>query len=102
MIETLGRPSSQGGFTLIVLVHSIGPRERSSPLTLSKRPRRLNTIWGPLQSWGDHNILKEFFKGKVHRKKVKKKLTSVSFIYVFVAENVELLVFFLLFFAHSP
>ena len=61
MIETLGRPSSQGGFTLIVLVHSIGPRERSSPLTLSKRPRRLNTIWGPLQSWGDHNILKEFF-----------------------------------------
>ena len=35
-------------------------------------------------------------------KKVKKKLTSVSFMYVCVAENVELLVFFLLFFAPSP
>ena len=37
------------------------------------------------------------FKGKVHRKKVKKKLTSVSFMYVCVAENVELLVFFTFF-----
>ena len=41
-------------------------------------------------------------KGKVHRKKSKKNLTSVSFMYVCVAENVELLVFFLLFFAPSP
>ena len=40
-------------------------------------------------------------KGKVHRKKSKKKLTSVSFMYVCVAENAELLVF-LLFFAPSP
>ena len=39
-------------------------------------------------------------KGKVHRKKVKK--TSVSFMYVCVAENVELLVFFYFFFAPSP
>ena len=36
-------------------------------------------------------------KGKVHRKKSKKKLTSVSFMYVCVAENVELLVFFTFF-----
>ena len=35
-------------------------------------------------------------------KKVKKKLTSVSFMYVCVAENVELLVFFYFFFALSP
>ena len=42
-------------------------------------------------------------KGKVHEKKSKKKLiTSVSFMYVCVAENAELLVFFLLFFAPSP
>ena len=41
-----------------------------------------------------------WYKGKVH-KKSKKKLTSVSFMYVCVAENVELLVF-LLFFAPSP
>ena len=39
-------------------------------------------------------------KGKV-LKKSKKKLTSVSFMYVCVAENAELLVF-LLFFAPSP
>ena len=38
--------------------------------------------------------------GKV-QKKSKKKLTSVSFMYVCVAENAELLVF-LLFFAPSP
>ena len=42
-------------------------------------------------------------KGKVHGKKSKKELTSVSFMYVCVAENAELLVFFLLFFyAPSP
>ena len=35
-------------------------------------------------------------------KKVKKKLTSVSFMYVCVAENVELLFFFYFFFAPSP
>ena len=46
-------------------------------------------------------ILTKVRKGKVH-KKSKKKLTSVSFMYVCVAENVELLVFFLLFFAPSP
>ena len=40
-------------------------------------------------------------QGKVHRKKVKKKLTSVSFMYVCVAENVELL-FFFYFFLHFP
>ena len=40
-------------------------------------------------------------KGKVHEKKSKKKLTSVSFIYVCVGENVELLVFFP-FFLHLP
>ena len=40
-------------------------------------------------------------KGKVHEKKVKK-LTSVSFMYVGVAENAELLVFFYFFFAPSP
>ena len=33
-------------------------------------------------------------EGKVHEKKSKKKLTSVSFMYVCVAENAELLVFF--------
>ena len=49
-------------------------------------------------SFSDH--LEHLHKGKVHRKKSKKKLTSVSFMYV--AENVELLVFFLLFFAPSP
>ena len=32
-------------------------------------------------------------KGKVHEKKSKKKLTSVSFMYVCVAENAEVLVF---------
>ena len=41
-------------------------------------------------------------KGKVHRKKSKKKLTSVSFMYVCVAENAELLIFFLLFFCTFP
>ena len=35
-------------------------------------------------------------------KKIKKKLTSVSFMYVCVAENAELLVFFYFFFAPSP
>ena len=35
-------------------------------------------------------------------KKSKKKLTSVSFMYVCVAENAELLVFFYFFFAPSP
>ena len=35
-------------------------------------------------------------------KKVKKKLTSVSFMYVCVAENAELLVFFYFFFAPFP
>ena len=39
-------------------------------------------------------------KRKVHKKKSKKKLTSVSFMYVCVAENAELL-FFLTFFAPS-
>ena len=36
------------------------------------------------------------------KKKVKKKLTSVSFMYACVAENAELLVFFYFFFAPSP
>ena len=36
------------------------------------------------------------------QKKSKKKLTSVSFMYVCVAENAELLVFFLLFFCTFP
>ena len=40
-------------------------------------------------------------KRKVHRKKSKKKVTSVSFMYVCVAENAELLVFFY-FFLHLP
>ena len=40
-------------------------------------------------------------KGKVHRKKSKKKLTSVSSMYVCVAENAELL-FFFTFFLHLP
>ena len=35
-------------------------------------------------------------------KKRGEKLTNVSFMYVCVAENVELLVFFYFFFAHSP
>ena len=39
--------------------------------------------------------------GKV-QKKSKKKLTSISFKYVCVAENAELLVSYLLFFAPSP
>ena len=50
-------------------------------------------------SFSDH--LEHLHKGKVHRKKSKKKLTSVSFMYVCVAEYVELLVFFT-FFAPSP
>ena len=33
-------------------------------------------------------------KGKVQKKKLKKKLTIVSFMYVCVAENGEMLVFF--------
>ena len=37
----------------------------------------------------------------MHEKKVKKKLTSVSFMYVCVAENAELLAFFT-FFMHLP
>ena len=41
--------------------------------------------------------LRIFNKGKVQKKKLKKIITSVSFMYVCVAENVELLVFFLLF-----
>ena len=40
-------------------------------------------------------------KGKMQRKKSKKKLTSVSFMYVCVAENADLLVFFT-FFLHLP
>ena len=46
--------------------------------------------------------ISEVLKGKVHRKKSKKKLTSVSFMYVCVAENADLLVFFYFFFAPSP
>ena len=38
----------------------------------------------------------------VHRKKSKKILISVTFKYVCVAENVELLFFCYFFFAHSP
>ena len=38
-------------------------------------------------------------KGKVQKKKLKKKLTNVSFMYVCVAGNVEMLV---LFFVFSP
>ena len=41
-------------------------------------------------------------QGKVQNKKSKKKLTSVSFMYVCVAENAELLVFSDFFFAPSP
>ena len=37
-------------------------------------------------------------KGKVQKKKIEKKLTSVSFMYVCVAENSEMSVFFLVFF----
>ena len=37
-------------------------------------------------------------KGKVQKKNLKKKLTSVSFMYVCVAENGEMLVFFSFFF----
>ena len=36
------------------------------------------------------------------QKKLKQKLTSVSFMYVCVAENADLLVFFYFFFASSP
>ena len=35
-----------------------------------------------------------FAKGKVQKKKLKKKLTNVSFMYVCVAGNGEMLVFF--------
>ena len=35
-----------------------------------------------------------FPMGKVHKKKLKKKLTNVSFMYVCVAGNGEMLVFF--------
>ena len=45
-----------------------------------------------------HIVLRE----RCIEKKSKEKLTSVSFMYVCVAENAELLVFFLLFFAPSP
>ena len=41
------------------------------------------------------------YKGKVHRKKSKKKLTSVSFMYVCVAKNGEMLVFFSFFFSQQ-
>ena len=52
--------------------------------------------------WGLLEMVKHYFpQGKVHRKKSKKKLTSVSFMYVCVAENAELLVFFT-FFLHLP
>ena len=37
-------------------------------------------------------------KGKVQKKKLKQKLTSVSFMYVCVAGNCEMLVFFSFFF----
>ena len=41
-------------------------------------------------------------KGKVQKKKLKKKkLTNVSFMYVCVAENGEMLVFFLVFFPNN-
>ena len=51
------------------------------------------------QSWGRKYVyMASFLLGK---KSKKKKLTSVSFMYVCVAENVELLVFFT-FFAPSP
>ena len=43
----------------------------------------------------------EDHKGKVHEKEEEKKLTSVSFMYVCVADNAELL-FFFTFFAPSP
>ena len=43
------------------------------------------------------SFLEPFPKGKVQNKKSKKKLTSVSFMYVCVAENAELLVFFYFF-----
>ena len=39
----------------------------------------------------------EISRGKVRKKKLKKKLTSVSFMYVCVAENGEMLVFFVFF-----
>ena len=45
--------------------------------------------------------LRIFNKGKVQKKKLKKIITSVSFMYVCVAENAELLVFFY-FFLHLP
>ena len=40
-------------------------------------------------------------KGKVQKKIEKKKLTSVSFMYVCVAENGEMLVFFSFFFPNN-
>ena len=40
-------------------------------------------------------------KGKGAKKKLKKKLTSVSFMYVCVVENGEMLVFFFLFFPNN-
>ena len=46
-----------------------------------------------IKRWQEKEILGDSTKGKVHEKKSKKKLTSVSFMYVCVAENVELLVF---------
>ena len=46
-------------------------------------------------------ISTDSFKGKVHRKKSKKKVLVLC-MYVCLAENVELLVFFYFFFAPSP
>ena len=45
-----------------------------------------------------HHLSDQMSKGKVQKKKLKKKLTSVSFMYVCVAENGEMLVFFSFFF----
>ena len=61
------------------------------PLNPVNRSLQVKTF----QNWG--NKLRE----RCIEKKVKK-LTSVSFMYVCIAENVELLVFFYFFFAPSP
>ena len=42
--------------------------------------------------------IRKFVRERCKKKKLKKKLTNVSFMYVCVAENGEMLVFFLVFF----
>ena len=51
--------------------------------------------------WALCNLSAQLNLGKGAKKKLKKKLTSVSFMYVCVAENGEMLVFFLVFFPNN-